>query len=200
MASCAGATATGAIRVAGPLAGCEVLIVGAGALGLAAAAFARRARADRVVLCDPSPDARQRAGRFGFDATESATPRSADVVLEMAGTPDSVCAAFQALRLGGTLVLVGTVRPIPAVEFEPERIVTECLTIRGLHNYHPADLDVAVDGLAELTDQYPWEELFGPVFLLEHIEDGFAAAHAMPGRRVACQPFSESEVNHVNRR
>jgi alcohol dehydrogenase len=198
-ANCATATAAAVVRAAGPVGGRSVLVLGAGVLGLTACAMARSAGAERVLASDPRADGRERAGRFG--ATHAFTPdeleagvlaatsgRGADAVLELAGTANTVEAAIKLVRVGGTVVLAGTVAPVGRVPFDPERAVRRMLSVRGVHNYHPRDLAAALAFLTGPGQAYPWESLVAGEFPLEWAERAFAAAHARPGVRVAVFP------------
>ena len=58
-----------AVRLAGALLGMRVLVIGAGPIGLATAAFAQRAGARDVVVSEIDAQRRARAGRLGFSST-----------------------------------------------------------------------------------------------------------------------------------
>jgi hypothetical protein len=62
------------------------------------------------------------------------------------------------------------------------------LTIRGLHNYAPEDLVVAVEFLSRTGDRFPFDSLAGGAFALEDIEHAFESATTRPGRRVSITP------------
>lgn len=197
-ANCATATCAAVLRTAGALVGRSVLIFGAGVLGLTACAMARTAGAANVLVCDPDADRRQRAIQFG--ATHALAPdqadilqdvtqgRGADIALELAGVQESVRVSLASVRIGGTIVLAGTVLPTPAVALDPENVVRRLLTIRGVHNYIPADLAAAVDFLAAHAKAFPFDQLIGRSFGLQDVDSAFAHAHAHPGARVAVVP------------
>jgi putative phosphonate catabolism associated alcohol dehydrogenase len=198
-ANCATATAAAVVRAAGSLEGRAVLVFGAGVLGLTACAMARGAGAAAVIVADPLPAGRDRALRFG--ATRAVDPaeaeaavraatdgRGADAVFELAGAARAVESALGLARVGGTVVLAGTVSPVGSVALDPERAVRRLLTIRGIHNYHPRDLAAALAFLAGPGRAYPWADLVVAEFPLERAEEAFAAAHAAPGVRVAVRP------------
>jgi putative phosphonate catabolism associated alcohol dehydrogenase len=185
-ANCATATSAAVLRAAGELAGRSVLVLGAGMLGLAACAMAKAAGAS-VFVHDPEPACRERAAAFGASEGEP-SPRGADVVLELAGVAASVRAALERVRIGGTVVLAGTVAPTPGIDLDPERIVRRMLTLRGVHNYHPRDLVTALDFLAGPGRALPFESLVGATFPLTRAEDAFTHALNHPGTRVAVLP------------
>jgi alcohol dehydrogenase len=200
MASCAGATASAVVRSAGSaVSGGTVAVMGAGPLGLSAIALARAAGAAAVVACDPDHARRRRATAFG--ATHACEPndlptavvdltagRGADAALELAGTASAVRAALDCVRVGGTVVLAGTVLPTEPVSVDPEKVVRRMLTIRGVHNYVPADLGAVIAFLARPGKDLPWEELLGPTFSLADAEAAFAYAHDHARIRVAVVP------------
>jgi len=176
-----------------------VLVLGAGVLGVTACALARSSGVETVIACDVSPAAVDRARSFGAthgvladqatEGVQEATQgRGADVVLELAGTSASVAMALRLVRIGGVVVLAGTVTPTAAVAFDPEMVVRRMLTIRGVHNYAPGDLEAALAFLAGPGRLLPFASLVGDVFPLEEAERAFACAHANPGVRVAVIP------------
>jgi alcohol dehydrogenase len=200
-ANCATATAVAVLRHGGPVAGRTVLVLGAGALGVTACALARSAGAGAVLAVDPEPLCRQRALSFGATEALAADParlaarvgevtegRGADLVLELAGTSASVQAGLALVRTGGVLVLAGTVAPVGTVALDPEAVVRRLLTVRGVHNYAPRDLETALAFLAGPGRSFPFETLVGREYPLEDAEQAFAHAHAHPGTRVAVVP------------
>jgi putative phosphonate catabolism associated alcohol dehydrogenase len=200
-ANCATATAAAVLRAAGDIAGKTVLIFGAGMLGLTACAMAHTARAAHIIICDPDSDRRELARSFGATAVESAIvrelalavevateDRGVDVALELAGVADAVSAGLKLTRVGGTLILAGTVSPTPSVALYPETVVRRMLTIRGVHNYAPRDLGAALDFLAGPGKAYPFAELVQQKFALDDVEQAFEFAHANRGGRVAVVP------------
>ena len=192
-ASCATATVAAVLRSSGgTLSGKTVLIFGAGMLGLTASAMAHAAGANAVLVCERDPARRARAAEFGathlLSPPETPAGRGADLVLELAGTAESVQTALSQARIGGTVILAGTVAPTAAMTVDPEMIVRRMLTIRGVHNYAPIDLAAAVDFLAGSARGYPFAFLIGPTFTLDEVEQAFAYSHAHPGLRVAVVP------------
>ncbi|HEV2175633.1 MAG TPA: L-threonine 3-dehydrogenase [Terriglobia bacterium] len=113
--------------LAGEIAGLSVTITGAGPIGLFAIAVARASGAGPIFAVEPHPFRRKLAEKMG--ATRVIDPTHADpvaeiqgltdglgtdVVLEMSGHPDGVRQAFQVLRRGGRISLLG----IPAKPVE----------------------------------------------------------------------------------
>src|SRR5262245_39878299 len=114
------AVALHAVRRAGALQARRVLVSGAGTIGLLVGATARALGAASVVAMDTARGRRAAAVRLGaaqaldpLDPALSAAARELsrdgfDVVIEAAGAPASLRAAFDLVRPGGTIVQVGT--------------------------------------------------------------------------------------------
>jgi putative phosphonate catabolism associated alcohol dehydrogenase len=200
-ANCATATAAAALRAGGDVAGQNVLILGAGVLGLTACAMARAGGASSVIVSDPDAARRERARAFGATIVTSADPhdladavgigtlgRGADLVLELAGVADTVMAGLAHTCIGGTLILAGTVLPTPSIALDPEFVVRRLLTIRGVHNYAPRDLGTGLDFLAGPGQAFPLADLAARKFRLDNVEQAFHFAHDHGGMRVAVVP------------
>lgn len=160
-AACATATVMAVVEHAGDLSGRRVAVVGAGMLGLNAAAFAASAGAAQVVVADLSPGRRALAERFGATRTVEhlAEAGDTDVLLELSGSTAALQAALPLLDVGGVAVLGGSVAPDGLWHVDPETIVRNHLTLRGQHNYEPRHLAAALDFLARTVNAYPWAEL-----------------------------------------
>lgn len=94
-----------------------VLVIGAGAVGVMTALFARRAGAAEVVVADPSPFRRQRLDLMGFVAMDEEEAwrhvrahwhgggeRGADFVFQTRAHASSLQTALRALRPQGTVI------------------------------------------------------------------------------------------------
>jgi len=181
-AACATGTVMAALEAAGPLGGRRVLVVGVGMLGLTAVAAARTRGASAVTVTDLDPERAALAERFG--ATATAPPGGelpeCDVALEFSGSSPAFEAALRALDVGGRIVLVGAVAPVPSAAVDPERIIRRRLTVTGVHNYEPRHLREAVDFLAATAD-LPWAGLVADPLPLERITE-LLTAHGGPPR------------------
>lgn len=189
-ASCATATVAAALAAGRRVFdGARMLVTGAGMLGLTAVAMAAHAGAE-VIVSDPHPERRAAARAFGAARAVEPGERVAgvDVVVELSGAPSAVAAGLDALAVGGTLVLAGSVSPGPAVPLDPERLVRGLHTVVGVHNYRPADLQAAVDFLAAHHAAHPFAELVAGRFALDDIDAAFAAAQRGPAPRQAVLP------------
>src|SRR4249920_2194776 len=103
-----------------PVLGEDVLVSGAGPIGLMATAVARHAGARHVVVSEPNPFRRELAMRMG--ATIAVDPRERDlgdvaselgmvegfdVALEMSGVPEAIRAAVESMAHGGGIAFLG---------------------------------------------------------------------------------------------
>ncbi len=193
-ASCATATVAAALRRAGQVSGARVLIFGAGLLGLTACAWAKTRDAQSITICDPSLERSELAKRFGADLALSPADFSQvrqpafDVILEMSGSVDAIRTALLVADIGAVMVLVGSVRPTPAIEILPEQLVRQLWSIKGVHNYCPEDLVSAVDFLEEHAENFPLAEIGSRSFELSHINSVISTLGANPPVRIAIRP------------
>jgi L-iditol 2-dehydrogenase len=101
-------------------AGDTVAVTGAGPIGMLCAAIAKASGAGRVFIADRLPYRLKLAITMGADVAIDTTisslvetvmdatrGRGADVVLEAAGSPETVNAAIRVARMGGTVMLIG---------------------------------------------------------------------------------------------
>lgn len=202
-AACGGATAWAALARADEVTDVDdatVLILGAGLIGLTACAMASD-RGATVVVADPDPARRSLAVSFG--AAQAVDPRSAravssalaatgsteyDVVLEASGSPRAVRTAFDVVGVGGVVLLVGSVFPTEPLPVDPERMVRGLVTVRGVHNYAPRDLDGAIGYLREHAADHPFVELVSARYPLSQIDQALLAAASGAAVRVAVDP------------
>lgn len=196
-ASCETATAIAvldAVAAMVALADCVVAIAGAGMLGLTAAALAAEQGA-RVVVLEPDPVRRRGALAFGASAVldpaggpgavrklvastgrSGGRPPIATAFLELSGSPDAARLLLGAVDPGSLLVLAGSTYPVPELALSPERLVHESLTIRGVHEYSPEQLERAVRFLDQVWTRYPFADQVGEVFPLAAVDRALEAA------------------------
>lgn len=132
--------------MAQPVAGRTLAIIGAGAIGLMACKIAEAAGALSVLVVEPQAHKRDLALAYGvqavFDPSANGwkkrflerTPDSvgADVVLEMSGHPQGIHNAFDLVRPGGEVALLG----IPSGDVDlnlSEDIIFKAVTVRGIN-------------------------------------------------------------------
>lgn len=180
--NCAMSTIAGALRLAGPLHGKQVLISGTGMLGVIACAMSKAAGASQILARDTDADRLMMATKFGAEvtylATESLPDNVCDIVIECSGVNRAMTETLNALSIGGTAVWVGAVFPQPALSITAEQIVRRLLTIRGLHNYNEQDFLYAADFLTENHARFPFSELIEEEFPLSQVNEAFDFAVA----------------------
>ncbi|MFY1674067.1 alcohol dehydrogenase catalytic domain-containing protein [Plantactinospora sp. WMMB334] len=187
-ASCATATAAAAVAAAGSLQpGMRVLVAGAGMLGITATAMLAQLGVT-VVVYEPDRRRQERALLFGAAAVTAEPVDGADAALELSGRAGLVQICLDALTVGGTLVLAGSVSPGPSIALDPERVVRNLLTITGVHNYRPTDLQTAVGFLAAHQHHYPFADLTAGRWPLEQLDEAFRAALAGTAARQSVRP------------
>ena len=180
-ASCATATIMAGFEALGPVHGKQVLITGAGMLGLTAIACAKVLEVASVTVVDPLPWRREQALQMGCNSAltpeEFANhPHPVDAWLELSGSNASWEAGFTKLAIGATVALIGAVFPTLDTAFNLERVVRRMITLRGIHNYGPRHLAHAVDFLVRLPDDHPLGKLTGPWFPLDQHETALRLA------------------------
>lgn len=185
-ASCATSTIAAVLEAAGSLKNRSICILGAGMLGLTACAMARSLGASQVICVDPQPFRRELALRFGAThASDSSQlvetlrsaglPNGVDAVAELSGNNAAFESVWPLVRMGGVIVLAGSVFPSPPIGMALEQIVRRQITLRGVHNYGPRHLRMAIEFLAAEHGRYPFESLVKQWFPLEQISDAMAA-------------------------
>src|SRR5687767_698832 len=103
-----------------PVLGEDVLVSGAGPVGLMATAVARHAGARHVVVSEPNPFRRDLAVRMGATLAVDPADRALadvfaeldmvegfDVAMEMSGNPEALRAALAAMAHGGRIAILG---------------------------------------------------------------------------------------------
>lgn len=127
-----------------PLVGEDVLITGAGPIGLMAAQVARHVGARFVVITDVSPYRLELARSMGVDLAIDVSRGSVaaaqdelgmvegfDVALEMSGHPAALPEVIANLNHGGRIAMLGL--PSQSIEIDWARVVTRMITIKGVY-------------------------------------------------------------------
>jgi L-idonate 5-dehydrogenase len=112
------AVAMHAVKRAGPLAGKDVLVNGAGPIGSLVVAAAKFAGARSVTAADINESALRVAKAMGADrvvnVSENGLPEDMELVFEASGIPAVLAGVLRATARGGTLVQVGNLPGAPA--------------------------------------------------------------------------------------
>jgi threonine 3-dehydrogenase len=127
------------------LVGEDVIITGAGPIGIMAAAVARQVGARHVVITDVNPDRLALAARIAADVTpvnvatddlrqvmvKLGMREGFDVGLEMSGAPQALSQMIDHLVMGGRVALLGV--PARPFVFDLSKIVFRMVTLKGIY-------------------------------------------------------------------
>ncbi|GEC71618.1 putative phosphonate catabolism associated alcohol dehydrogenase [Flavobacterium flevense] len=185
--NCTHATIAGAIRLARYLTNKNVMITGAGMLGLSACAMAKEGGAKNVFAMDINKERLDLAKKFGAnklidgklsaDEIKTLIPKEKiDVIIDTTGIAAVMEKGLELLAIGGRAIWIGAVYTQPPTQINAEMIVRNLITIKGLHNYTPNDLGFAVDFIAENHSKYPFEILVSKEFPLNELSNAFEEA------------------------
>jgi len=127
-----------------PVLGEDVLVSGAGPIGLMAAAVVKHAGARFVVVSEPNPARRELAQRMGADIAIDPRERTLadvqrdlgmvegfDVALEMSGAAVALRSAIGSMAHGGAIAILGI--PTEEISLDVNEIVFKMLTLRGIY-------------------------------------------------------------------
>ncbi len=127
-----------------PVLGEDVLVSGAGPIGLMATGIVRHAGARFVVVSEPNPFRRRLAERMGATAvidprerdlhdvwTELGMVEGFDVALEMSGNAAALRGAIANMAHGGSIAMLGI--PTAEIPLDMNEIVFKMLTLRGIY-------------------------------------------------------------------
>jgi len=160
-----------------PVLGEDVLVSGAGPIGLMATAVARHAGARFIVVSEPNPVRRELAGRMG--ATVVVDPRERDlrevgaelgmvegfdVALEMSGNAEALRTAIGAMAHGGCIAILGI--PTEEIALDMSQVVFKMLTLRGIYGREMYEtwykmtvmLQSGLDIRPAITHRFPFRE------------------------------------------
>lgn len=179
--NCTHATISGAFRLAGNTEGKMVLVNGAGMLGLSACAMAKVQGAKKIIVRDTNEERARFAIQFGADEFEmvhqsDSIEQDIDVVIETSGVAEAMEYCLDRLTIGGICIWVGAVYSQPKIKIDAEQIVRRLITIKGLHNYIPEDLETAIQFMKQTKNQFSFHKLVGEVMDLEQLDEAFEIA------------------------
>ena len=176
-----------------PMLGEDVLVTGAGPIGIMAAMVIRHAGARHVVITDPSPERLALATSLGVSKAvlvgrdqlsdaqrELDMHEGFDVGLEMSGSPAALQEMISQMTHGGRIAVLGL--PAEEISIDMATVVLNMLTIKGIYGREMFETWYAMSVLLEsgldiagvITDRYPCTEF----------EAAFAAARSGHGGKV----------------
>jgi L-iditol 2-dehydrogenase len=129
-----------AVKLSGIQGGETALVIGAGMIGLLILQAARVAGCARILVADVDPTRLKLAAQLGADETLLASDlpsqvlsltqgRGVDVALEAVGRSETVAAAIDCMRKGGTVTLVGNIAA--QVSIPLQKVVTRQVRLQG---------------------------------------------------------------------
>ena len=160
-----------------PVLGEDVLVSGAGPIGLMAAAVAKHAGARFVVVSEPNPVRRSLALRMGADVVVDPSERTLqevaaelgmvegyDVAMEMSGNASALRSAIAAMAHGGGLAILGI--PTREISLDINEIVFKMLTVKGIYGREMYEtwykmtvmLQSGLDITPAITHRFPFRE------------------------------------------
>jgi len=167
-----------------PVLGEDVLVTGAGPIGIMAAAVARHAGARHVVISDPNPYRRALAEKVGVTLAVDPTATTLgavqselhmsegfDVGLEMSGNPHAFRDMLKNMSHGGKIAMLGI--PSEEIAIDWNRVIFNQLTLRGIYGREMYEtwykmtvmLESGLDISGVITHRLNWKDY----------EEGFAA-------------------------
>lgn len=169
-----------------PLVGEDVLITGAGPIGLMAIAVARHAGARKIAITDVSAPRLELARRMGVDLAvdvskmrvreaqqELGMREGFDIGLEMSGHPTALPEMIDNMNHGGRIAMLGL--PSQSIDIDWGKVVTHMLTLKGIYGREMFETWYAMSAMlssnpvlhrsisAVVTDKLPateWEKGF----------------------------------------
>ncbi|MFJ8505484.1 L-idonate 5-dehydrogenase [Streptomyces avermitilis] len=167
-----------AVRRAGPVAGRQVLVTGAGPIGCLVVAAAKAAGAGRVTVTDLLPRALSYAAGVGADdvvraddPADAGWPDSVDVAVEASGAAAGLDTCLRLVRRGGVVVQLGMLPP-GQTPFAGNLVVSREIELRGAFRF----ADEFDEALTLLAREPAFDSLISAVVPLTAAESAFALA------------------------
>ncbi|MET8024186.1 L-idonate 5-dehydrogenase [Streptomyces avermitilis] len=167
-----------AVRRAGPVAGRQVLVTGAGPIGCLVVAAAKAAGAGRVTVTDLLPRALSYAAGVGADdvvraddPADAGWPDSVDVAVEASGAAAGLDTCLRLVRRGGVVVQLGMLPP-GQTPFAGNLVVSREIELRGAFRF----ADEFDEALTLLAREPAFDSLISAVVPLAAAESAFALA------------------------
>jgi L-iditol 2-dehydrogenase len=183
-----------------------VVVQGAGAVGLSAAALARKAGAGLVILMGAPADRLALGLRMGADHAidlHSTTAderleivlgltggRGADIVLEAAGSAGAIEEGVRLVRNGGAYVIAGHYTNVGDSTINAhEHINRKHLDIRGCWGSEVGHFLRALRALERWGREVPWHEVGARTYGLHELNDALRAAEALEFPKALVDPY-----------
>lgn len=177
-----------ALNIAEIAPGDSVMVVGCGAVGLAAVQGARMAKAGTIIAVDLNDQKLDLATRLGATHGVNASKtdvaaqvraltqgRGADVVLESAGSPAAFRTTVEAVRPGGQVIWLGKTDVQADISFRWGALMQEKRIRRSSYGGARPSRDFPMLAQAYIDGTLKLDELITQRIGLDRINDGFAA-------------------------
>jgi threonine dehydrogenase-like Zn-dependent dehydrogenase len=169
----------------------NVVIQGAGPVGIAALAVAKNSGAAKVIVIGGPSGRLEMARRFGADQTigiEEYDPAArlakvrewtggygADVVMECVGIPSAAAEGVELCRDGGKFLMLGHYCDAGTVPFNPHVVTRKQLQIFGSWSSEPRHLKIAIEFLRANRQSFPFHSMVTHRFSIEQANDALQA-------------------------
>jgi threonine dehydrogenase-like Zn-dependent dehydrogenase len=168
-----------------------VVIQGAGGLGVYAAAVAKEAGAERVVIIDGVDERLELAREFGADETidlrqfpesgdrikrvlELCNDWGGDVVVELVGHPGVMDEGLRMTAPEGRYLEIGNINVGWKGEIDPSLLVFGNRKIIGVSHYEADHLEKALKFMQRTRERYPYDKVLSHKFPLDQVNDAFS--------------------------
>jgi threonine 3-dehydrogenase len=185
--------------LAGEIAGLNVLVTGAGPIGLMAIAVARASGCATLFATEVNAHRRELAKKMGadealdpsrgdvvkhvLDATDGA---GVDVMLEMSGHPDAIHKGFQMLRPGGRASLLGIPKDPVTLDLVND-VIFKGATVQGIYGRRMFETWVQMTELLKHV-RLNLEPLFKERMPLEKFDDAFSLLESGQAGKILFYP------------
>ena len=191
--NCALAQVYEALHLGGVRLGDNIVIQGAGGLGVNATAVAKELGASKIIVIDgqkPRLDLAKKCGAtHTIDMNEFPTPESridrvmeltsgigADKVVEVVGFPSAVEEGIKMVRMRGIYLEVGHISPNSFASIDVTGLVSNQIRFYGIQHYDPWIIPNAIDFIERTKDKYPLTNVISHEFPIEKIDEAFKTA------------------------
>src|SRR5438067_4380647 len=203
--NCALSQVVGGMQLAGLKLGENVVIQGAGGLGVYATAVAKEMGAGQVIVIDSIRERLELARGFGADAAidleefpdaemrvrrvqELTDNWGADVVAELVGHPRVCNEGLRMVGRTGRYLEIANINPGLTYELEPSMLIFGNRSILGMVYYEAEHLQQALDLMRRARARYPSERAVSHTFALAQTNEAFIEAAQGRVTRAAVVP------------
>ena len=179
-----------AVDLSGVRPGESTLVLGAGPIGILCASLLVAAGSSEVLVSEPNPARRDHVRAIGATPVnpESLSEAVADKVFECVGRPETMRAAVDAAKPGGTVMWVGVAPPEAEVAIRPYDVFQRELTIRGTYT-NPFTMGRSLALLA--SGRLDWKAIVTHRVPLARFDEAWEALNEGAGLKVSVYPGND---------